>query len=158
VRKLMGTPPSDGVATRAARGAAEGIAATAAMTAVFGAGKAAGAFRTPPPERVVDEAADNLNTETPPPPAKGPIVWMAHFAFGAAMGVIFRTVRPRSRMPVVEGVLFGLCVWAVSYLVALPAARLFPPAHRDRFSRQAVNVAAHTVFGATLGVAGRRAR
>ena len=149
----MTLPP---VFRRAGLGAAEGVAATAVMTAVFGAGQATGLLRTPPPERVVEEAADNLDTDPPRPPAKGLIVWLAHFGFGAVMGAAFRVLRPNPRAPILEGVGFGLAEWAVSYLVALPAARLFPPAHRDQLGRQAVNVAAHSVFGATLGITARR--
>jgi hypothetical protein len=138
-------------------GAAEGVLATAAMTVIFGIGKASGLLSTPPPEGVVDRAARQVGTRAPRPPVKGPLVWVAHFAFGAAMGGLFRAIRPRPRAPVREGLAFGLAVWAVSYFLLLPAGHLFPRADRDDPRRQAVNAIAHAVFGLTLGASARRA-
>ena len=51
-----------------------------------------------------------------------------------------------------RGALFGLLVWGVSYLGWVPAAKILPPAHRDRRDRQVTMVIAHLVFGASLGL------
>jgi hypothetical protein len=119
------------------------------MTSVMGAGRVLGLMSTPPPERVVESAGRAVGA---PPSRKerGALAWVAHFAFGAALGALFRAFRPSPRRPLAEGLLFGAGVWAANYLVALPAANLFPSAARDDPSRQSVMVAAHLVFGATL--------
>jgi hypothetical protein len=134
------------------------VIATAAMTAVFGAGQGLDALSKPPPDQIVDAAASRAGATPAPPPAKGVLVWLAHFAFGAAMGALFRVLRPNPRRPTAEGVVFGAAVWLVSYQGLLPAARLIPPATRDDRRRQAVNLAAHVVYGLTLGVQATRSR
>jgi len=132
------------------------VIATAAMTAVFGAGQGLDALAEPPPDQIVEAAAAKAGTTPPRPPARGVLVWLAHFAFGAAMGVLFRWLRPNGR--VAEGVVFGIALWGVSYQGVLPAARLLPPATRDDTRRQAVNLLAHCVYGVALGLQGRRSR
>lgn len=52
-------------------------------------------------------------------------------------------------MPV-KGVVYGLGVWAVSYLGWLPALRLMPKATHDRSERNAIMIAAHLVWGYAL--------
>lgn len=153
------TPDAGQIAgPRAVRGAAEGVIATAAMTAVLGAGQGLDALSKPPPDQIVEAAAAKADTPPLPPPTKGIVVWLAHFAFGAAMGALFRLLRPNPRRPATEGVAFGAAVWLVSYQGLLPAARLFPPATRDDKRRQAVNLAAHVTYGLALGVQAARAR
>jgi hypothetical protein len=124
------------------------------MTVVFGAAQGVGVLSRPPPDQIVETTAAKAGTRAPPPPVKGIVVWFAHFAFGAAMGAIFRWLRPRPRA--VEGVGFGLALWGVSYQGLLPAVRLFPPASRDDPRRQGVNVLAHLVYGLALGAQASR--
>ena len=151
--------PATSIGTRVAHGSVEGAIATAAMTAVLGGAQRVDALSKPPPDQIVESAAARLGADPPPPPVKGIVVWLAHFAFGVAAGALFRVLRPRPRLATAEGVTFGLAVWAVSYQGVLPAARLFPPASHDDRRRQIVNVLAHVVFGATLGLqAGRASR
>src|SRR5690242_5657526 len=79
----------------------------------------------------------------------------AHFGFGAATGVLFSAASGElhCRYPVVAGVGYGLCVWAASYLGWVPALRLMPPATRQPDARNLMMIAAHIVWGATLGFA-----
>ena len=123
------------------------------MTVVFGAGQGLDALSKPPPDQIVEAVAAKAGTTPPTPPAKGVVVWLAHFAFGAAMGALFRVLRPNPRPA--EGVGFGIALWGVSYQGLLPAARLFPPATQDDRRRQAINVLAHAVYGLTLGMQAR---
>jgi hypothetical protein len=77
-----------------------------------------------------------------------------HFAFGAACGALFAAASsgPARRAPLVlAGIAFGTAVWIVSYAGWVPALRILPPPTRDRPDRPAVMLAAHWVFGATLG-------
>jgi len=72
----------------------------------------------------------------------------AHFGFGAATGALFALWPPPS---VGKGVVFGLAVWAVSYLGWVPGLRLMPPATRQPARRNAIMIAAHVAWGLALG-------
>ena len=49
------------------------------------------------------------------------------------------------------GVLFGLGIYGVSYKGWIPALGILPPPEDDRPGRPAVMIAAHIVYGLTLG-------
>ena len=53
--------------------------------------------------------------------------------------------------PVLGRVGFGFAVWLLSYMGWLPAVGLFGPATRDTNARNALMIAAHLVWGATVG-------
>lgn len=55
-----------------------------------------------------------------------------------------------------RGIVFGLSVWAASYEGWLPVANVLPPAHRDKPGRASSIIAAHIVYGITLGLLGRK--
>lgn len=52
--------------------------------------------------------------------------------------------------------MFGLTVWAASYGGWLPIAGVLPPAHRDKPGRAFSIIAAHIVYGVTLGLLERK--
>jgi hypothetical protein len=76
-----------------------------------------------------------------------------HYSFGAAAGGLFPLVAPQ-RLPaaVSVGVLYGLTVWSGSYLGLLPAIGVRHHAKHDTAARTGIMVAAHVVWGATLGL------
>ena len=77
----------------------------------------------------------------------------AHFSYGAATGALFGLVRPRGRTSTVAaGALFGLGVWAGSYLGWLPASGLRQPVTYDPVARTGLMVGGHIVWGVTLGL------
>ena len=90
----------------------------------------------------------------------------SHFGYGAATGAIYGILEDRLRPHVeraapgapavavdaAQGVAYGLLVWAGSYLGWLPAAGILKPATRHPAPRNALMIAAHVVFGATLGI------
>jgi uncharacterized membrane protein YagU involved in acid resistance len=77
----------------------------------------------------------------------------AHFGYGSGMGAVYGPVSDRVKAPpVVKGMGFGLVVWAASYLGIVPAMGLIEPATRHRAQRNALMIAAHLVWGATLGL------
>ncbi|RIL06956.1 MAG: hypothetical protein DCC71_04775 [Proteobacteria bacterium] len=82
----------------------------------------------------------------------------AHFGYGAAAGAVYAAVAPLlPGPPAARGALFGLGVWAGSYLGWLPAAGILPPATREPAGRNAMMIASHLVWGAALGLLlGRR--
>jgi uncharacterized membrane protein YagU involved in acid resistance len=71
-----------------------------------------------------------------------------HFAYGAAMGVIYAAVEPRVRMrPEAKGLIQGLMVWLISYLAALPAMGVLKSATRHPAPRNMLMILAHVVWG-----------
>ena len=140
-----------------ARGVFSGILANVAMSLVLVVGKALGLLGTPPPKTITARMSRKMGIR----PERTPRLafnagWLAaHLGYGAGCGVVYVTARsllPRSNA--LSGLLYGLAVWAVSYLGLLSKLGLYPPADRDSPSRQVVMVAAHLVFGSTLGFLG----
>lgn len=78
----------------------------------------------------------------------------AHFAYGAACGAVYSaTVARRTGLPLaVEGAVFALGVWGVSYLGWLPAANLYPSATDDSPQRNTTMIGSHVVWGTAMGV------
>jgi uncharacterized membrane protein YagU involved in acid resistance len=137
-------------------GALAGLAATAPMTLAMEAmhrylptGE-----RYPLPPRLITEkvaedvgVAGRLNEEEH---RRGALI--AHFAYGAAVGAIYAPLAKRTGLPpLVGGALYGLAVWAGSYLGLLPAAGILRPATEHPPRRTALMIAAHIVWGATTG-------
>jgi len=76
-----------------------------------------------------------------------------HYSFGAAVGALFPLVAPKKLPAAVGvGVLYGLAVWTGSYLGLLPAIGVRHHARHDPYGRTAMMIAAHVVWGATLGL------
>ena len=78
---------------------------------------------------------------------------LAHFGYGAAAGTAYAATA--NRLPsgaMVSGIAYALTVWAVGYLGWLPAIRILVPATEQPKERNALNIAAHIVWGAGLGV------
>lgn len=83
--------------------------------------------------------------------SKRAATWLAHFGFGASAGSLYPFTTGRLRLPpALRGVLFGLLVWAGSYLGWLPALDILPPATRTPLRRNALMIAAHLVWGAAI--------
>ena len=81
------------------------------------------------------------------------LTFASHFGYGAAAGAVYALGPLRAPLPpALTGPLFGLLVWAVSYLGVMPLLRLFPFAHEEPQRRNWLMVGAHLVWGGTLGV------
>jgi uncharacterized membrane protein YagU involved in acid resistance len=78
-----------------------------------------------------------------------------HFAYGATVGAGYGCVASAEtlRGAVSEGAIYGAGVWAASYLGWLPEAGFYKPAVREPLERHAMMIAAHVVWGGTLGLA-----
>lgn len=149
------------IATTILRGAVSGLAGTVAMTGVMYAGKALGFLTVVPPKEITRHAERHAGMQ----PRRQPrsiftASWLAsHAGFGATCGAIFallRRVVPGPAAPL--GVLFGLLVWAVSYIGLMPSLGLYPAPEQDRSSRSAVMVAAHVAFGGVTAAVNERLR
>lgn len=77
----------------------------------------------------------------------------AHLGYGASVGAVYPAFAARvPAPPLVAGPLFGLAVWAGSYLGWLPAAGILRSAAREPAGRNAMMIAAHLVFGAATAL------
>jgi uncharacterized membrane protein YagU involved in acid resistance len=74
-----------------------------------------------------------------------------HYSYGGAMGAIYGTVVRGRYRSCWTGAAFGFAVWAGSYLGWLPAAGLHDGATEEHGERNALMIAAHLVWGATMG-------
>jgi len=71
-----------------------------------------------------------------------------HYGYGAACGALFGLVAPRHPATAIPaGVVFGLTVWAASYLGWLPASGVRHHPKHDPPARTALMIAAHIVYG-----------
>ncbi|MCZ7572137.1 MAG: DUF1440 domain-containing protein [Ardenticatenaceae bacterium] len=78
---------------------------------------------------------------------------LAHFGYGATAGAVYAPIAASWHpAPLVGGIAFGLIVWLASYLGLLPALAVLPPATEHPARRNALMIAAHIVWGATLGL------
>jgi len=116
------------------------------------------------PAVVVERAFDALGSRPSQPGARVATQIAAHFAFGAGAGAAYavatrallRVAPGAQQVPeAARGAAYGLGVWAVSYGLGIPALGLLPSPALDRPGRQRRLVAAHLVYGATLGLTAR---
>lgn len=76
----------------------------------------------------------------------------SHFGYGAAMGAAYGPLQTRVPLPAVaQGILYGLFVWAASYLGLLPLLGISASNHKEPMRRNLMMIAAHVVWGASLG-------
>jgi uncharacterized membrane protein YagU involved in acid resistance len=80
----------------------------------------------------------------------------SHFGYGAAMGAAYGPLQKRVPLPTIaQGVLYGLLVWAASYLGLLPLLGISASGHKEPVRRNLMMIAAHIVWGASLGAMAR---
>lgn len=78
----------------------------------------------------------------------------SHFAYGAGCGVVYAETFSRlPGPPVVKGSIFGLGVWAASYLGWTPLLGFRASAPNMTKERNWMMIASHIVWGASLGYA-----
>jgi uncharacterized membrane protein YagU involved in acid resistance len=145
------------VVTRSLAGGVAGLTATGPMTLFMEAART----QLPPeeqhplpPRRITMRAAEAVDLhDDMSEPEKKAATGVAHFGYGAAAGAVYGAVAPHLPFgPVLNGVGYGLGVWAGSYLGLLPALDLHPPATHETPSRNALMIGAHIVWGAVLGL------
>jgi hypothetical protein len=118
-------------------------------------------MREQPPEVLTEEAmgrADLLEEKS-----GGTVHALAvasHFAFGAAGGALYSLLRGVAPTPpaVPSGIAFGLGIWGASYRGWIPAMNLLPPEQHPGRRGTLVMIAAHAVYGGTIGALSRMAQ
>ncbi len=144
------------VLRNAAMGGFAGLLATAPMTLVMNRlhrSLPAKDQQAIPPSRITAALESAVTSGTKPSHEQHQTLTMvAHYGYGAAMGSLFGAAATKWIRPTAStGVLFGLGVWAASYLAFLPAAGLHEPATEESPGRNEMMIAAHVVWGAILG-------
>lgn len=77
---------------------------------------------------------------------------VSHFGYGVSMGAVYSSLGKKMPLPtVVQGILFGLVVWAGSYLALLPMLGMSESGQREPVRRNLMMIVAHVVWGTTLG-------
>jgi len=88
------------------------------------------------------------------PASRQSLSMLAHFGFGTVSGVAYSLIeRNLPGSPVAKGALFGVGIWAASYLEWIPAFGLRASAARMPARRNAMMLAAHVLWGGLLGYA-----
>ena len=107
-----------------------------------------------PPSHITTKIIEEglLDTHLPPSPHRS-LTLANHFAYGAACGALYTLVaRKLPFSPALNGMLFGLGVWTVSYVGWLPLLQVFPSAARQPAPRNALMLAAHIIWGVSTGL------
>lgn len=124
-------------------GALAGISATMAMTAAMRHlfAHLDGGNRYPlPPRELTEEMLPSSKRALPG------LTVLAHSGYGALAGALYGLFPGRKR----HGALYGVAVWAVSYLGWIPAMHILKPATRHPHERNFLMLAAHVVWGTAL--------
>ena len=83
------------------------------------------------------------------------LTMLSHFGYGAACGLLyafgFKKLHPHSAL--LKGTLFGLGVWASSYMGWIPAFGLRANAYQMPAKRNGLMILAHIIWGASIGLA-----
>ena len=108
-----------------------------------------------PPEEITREATERMQVRqhmTRPQELGATLV--SHFGYGASMGLFYSLfVEPWSLATAFKGMLFGLLIWAGSYLGWLPAANFSVAAPKEPLRRNALMIVAHLIWGTTTAFA-----
>jgi uncharacterized membrane protein YagU involved in acid resistance len=106
-----------------------------------------------PPRQITDNAAVQAGVDIGDDETRKATALGAHFAYGASVGALYGPVAGSTTLPsAVEGMLYGMAVWGGSYLGVLPGAGLYQSAKDEPAPRNVMMIAAHLIWGASLGV------
>ena len=112
-----------------------------------------------PPKEITAEMAHRANVEEVVPSGRkwGLSTWLGHLGYGAAAASLYPATAHRMPLPdVVSGMLFGLMVWAGSYMGWLPAFNVLPPANQQSSRRNAIMIFTHLIWGSLTGLLVKR--
>jgi uncharacterized membrane protein YagU involved in acid resistance len=139
------------------KGALAGFIATAPMTVFMLATQRflpKGQQYELPPELIIKELAHRAHVRWHMSKTQVLIATLlSHFGYGAAMGALYSPLDKKVPLPaVVKGVVFGVVVWVGSYLGLSPLMGISESAHREPVHRNLMMVAAHLVWGSSMGL------
>ncbi|GER87739.1 membrane protein [Dictyobacter vulcani] len=105
-----------------------------------------------PPEKVTGEVAERANIDLNKPALLGTTL-TAHLGYGASMGSLYITFASKLKLPpLLKGSLFGVGVWAASYMGWLPAGKFLAAGTNETQERNMLMIIAHLIWGGVTGV------
>ncbi len=132
-------------------GALAGFVATAPMTVAMEAMHRylPWAERYPlPPSQIADKAEHKGLDKSLPQEQHLAATLALHFGFGGLAGGLYGLFARLVTWPFyIKGLLFGLLIWAGSYMGWLPATRILPPAQHQPAGRNLLMIVAHLIWG-----------
>ena len=107
-----------------------------------------------PPERITSELAERVGLEKHMNKRERVgAALVAHFGYGANMGALYTPfARKVTLHSTLKGAIFGLIVWAGSYLGLLPTMKMSEAATKESLRRNVLMIAAHLIWGTALGI------
>lgn len=123
-----------------------------------------------PPAKLTQEMTAPFHSKALAPNQQEGLTMLSHFAYGLACGVVYAVGRelfhkmngekssPERLPPSVVGGLFGLGVWAFSYLGWIPMAGFQTQAPKMSWRRNVMMIFSHWVWGSSLGLTERELR
>lgn len=109
--------------------------------------------KSPLPPATLTFESTKLVAKKVSPSARADLTMLSHFAYGISCALIYSAAQKLApKAPaIVKGGVFGLGVWAISYLGWTPLAGFRASAPNMPARRNAMMIAAHLVWGAALG-------
>jgi hypothetical protein len=140
------------IARPALFGALGGLYGAGAMSLVRLAARRAGLIDKMVPQAVEEWLMSRIDGRiVRDPTAHHVLDQLLHLAYGVAWGAIFAPLLERGRRQGLwPGLAAGTGLWAIGLLAMLPALRVVRPAWRSGLTQNAVNIAAHAVFGVAV--------
>lgn len=140
---------------KAISGAIGGFLATLPMTAVMSNlhRRLPAAERYPlPPRLIMEQFVPEHQGEA----ARCRWTQLGHYGYGALSGALYPAyVTTVGSTSLIHDALFGVLVWAGSYLGWIPAFGVLPPVTRSSARRNTLMISAHIVWGVGTGVTAR---
>lgn len=109
-----------------------------------------------PPHLITEEVAERADQDELADSEAGIAIatGISHFGYGVAAAALYPLTFDRLPLPAaLKGMLFGVVVWAASYLGWLPALDILPPATEQPPRRTLLMIVAHFIYGAVTGMA-----
>jgi hypothetical protein len=145
----------ENILKRLVSGAAAGVGATVAMSAFMLLAGGRGWLNEQAPRAVTRRLSHKLSGDDPDDRSLDAVTVANHLAMGAGYGTLYAFTLGRIELALLGrvslGSLYGAAIWLVMYGLTLPALRLMPSPQRDQRRRPEVMLAAHLIFGGTLG-------
>jgi uncharacterized membrane protein YagU involved in acid resistance len=107
-----------------------------------------------PPRQITMELAEQAGVKESIPETERTVLTLAaHFAYGTVMGFIYSLLAGTVPGPaLIKGIIFGLLVWAGSYLLLLPALGILRSAIHHPLGRNTLMIVAHIIWGGFLAL------
>ncbi len=148
----------DGFIARAAQGAAGGIPATLALSALRSSLNSLGLVHETAPMQVVDRLTDTGFASEWPTSAKGLLTLGAHFGYGIGAGMAFGALRREKGDYATEaavGASLGILIWGLGWAGWLPLLGVHRAPWSQTTPKALLPVLDHAVFGAVWGMSNR---